>query len=226
MPIVLTMRQPPDERAEPDGGVSRRGPPRAARRARPRYPRRRAGAMMPIVFCASLAAVAEAVERRGHELQLAEEPSTRAGGAVAGRPRARGHHQEKPSTKPEQRREHDEESDLGQPGRHERAEAAPWRQPAPAKPPMSACEELDGMPKYHVMRFHVDGADERRQGSPTDRRCSTRRCPCRWSSPPAHRSERATKLKKAAHATACLGVSTRVETTVAIELAASWKPLM
>ncbi len=36
----------------------------------------------------------------------------------------------------------------------------------------------------------------------------------------------ATKLKKAAHATACMGVSTRVETTVAIELAASWNPLM
>ena len=31
----------------------------------------------------------------------------------------------------------------------------------------------------------------------------------------------ATKLKKAAHATACIGVRTRVETTVAIELAAS-----
>ena len=36
----------------------------------------------------------------------------------------------------------------------------------------------------------------------------------------------ATKLKNAAHATACMGVSTRVETTVAMELAASWKPLM
>src|SRR5713226_5886626 len=36
----------------------------------------------------------------------------------------------------------------------------------------------------------------------------------------------ATKLKNAAHATAWSGVSTRVETTVAIELAASWKPLM
>src|SRR2546425_11937767 len=36
----------------------------------------------------------------------------------------------------------------------------------------------------------------------------------------------ATKLKKAAQTTACSGVSTRVETTVAIELAASWKPLM
>ncbi len=36
----------------------------------------------------------------------------------------------------------------------------------------------------------------------------------------------ALKLKKAAQITAQNGVSTRVETTVAIELAASWKPLM
>ena len=36
----------------------------------------------------------------------------------------------------------------------------------------------------------------------------------------------ATKLKNAAHITAWPGDSTRVETTVAIELAASWKPLM
>ena len=36
----------------------------------------------------------------------------------------------------------------------------------------------------------------------------------------------AMKLKNAAHTTAMRGVSTRVDTTVAIELAASWKPLM
>src|SRR3954466_9707641 len=35
----------------------------------------------------------------------------------------------------------------------------------------------------------------------------------------------ATKLKKAAQATARRGESTRVETTVAMELAASWNPL-
>src|SRR4051812_777302 len=34
----------------------------------------------------------------------------------------------------------------------------------------------------------------------------------------------ATKLKKAAHSTAFCGDSTRVETTVAMELAASWNP--
>ena len=32
----------------------------------------------------------------------------------------------------------------------------------------------------------------------------------------------ATKLNTAAHATACIGMSTRVDTTVAMELAASW----
>ena len=36
----------------------------------------------------------------------------------------------------------------------------------------------------------------------------------------------ATKLKNAAHTTARSGVSTRVPTTVAMEFAESWKPLM
>src|SRR3989454_11334719 len=44
--------------------------------------------------------------------------------------------------------------------------------------------------------------------------------------PISPRPNAATKLKNAAHTTAWSGVSTRVETTVAIELAASWKPLM
>ena len=34
------------------------------------------------------------------------------------------------------------------------------------------------------------------------------------------------KLKNAAHTTACPGDRTRVDTIVAIEFAASWKPLM
>src|SRR5258708_19919173 len=40
------------------------------------------------------------------------------------------------------------------------------------------------------------------------------------------KTKTATTLKKAAKATACVGLSTPVETTVAIELAASWKPFM
>ncbi len=37
---------------------------------------------------------------------------------------------------------------------------------------------------------------------------------------------KAMKLKKAAQMTACLGLRTRVETTVATELAASWRPFV
>ena len=40
------------------------------------------------------------------------------------------------------------------------------------------------------------------------------------------KTKNAAKLKKAAQITALPGESTRVDTTVAIELAASWKPLM
>src|SRR4051812_46818251 len=42
---------------------------------------------------------------------------------------------------------------------------------------------------------------------------------------PVPNANAAMKLKNAAHRTACVGLNTRVETTVAIELAASWKPL-
>ena len=31
----------------------------------------------------------------------------------------------------------------------------PEARPAPTSPPISACEDDDGMPKYHVMRFQV-----------------------------------------------------------------------
>ena len=30
-----------------------------------------------------------------------------------------------------------------------------WTSAAPMRPPMSACEELDGKPSHHVIRFHV-----------------------------------------------------------------------
>jgi hypothetical protein len=43
---------------------------------------------------------------------------------------------------------------------------------------------------------------------------------------PVPKIHSATKLKNAAHSTASRGDSTRVETMVAIELAASWNPLM
>src|SRR5438034_548621 len=97
---------------------------------------------------------------------------------------------------------------------------------APAKPPINACDELVGNPQYHVIRsqtmaptspariIHWSTTFDSTTPLPTVLATCT------------PKPKAATKLKKAAHTTACSGVSTRVETTVAIELAASWKPLM
>src|ERR1035437_51631 len=56
-------------------------------------------------------------------------------------------------------------------------------------------------------------------------RRSTSPWPTVWATPVPN-TKAATKLKNAAHSTAWPGDSTRVDTTVATELAASWNPLM
>src|SRR5215470_14243757 len=97
---------------------------------------------------------------------------------------------------------------------------------APAKPPMSACDDDVGRPQYHVMRSHAIAPARPARithwsttaGATTPLPTVVATC--------TPKPKAATKLKKAAHTTACSGVSTRVETTVAMELAASWKPLM
>src|SRR5881397_2121054 len=97
---------------------------------------------------------------------------------------------------------------------------------APANPPINACDELVGNPQYHVIRsqtmaptspariIHWSTTFDSTTPLPTVLATCT------------PKPKAATKLKKAAHTTACSGVSTRVETTVAMELAASWNPLM
>ena len=97
--------------------------------------------------------------------------------------------------------------------------------PAPTRPPISACEELEGMPKTQVMMFHrmapIRAAKitcgETMWGSmmPVPSVSAT----CR------PKNMKAMKLKKAAQATAYCGRSTRVETMVAMEFAASCRPL-
>src|SRR6266850_687484 len=73
---------------------------------------------------------------------------------------------------------------------------------APTKPPISAWDDDVGSPSHQVMRFQIT---------------APRTTP---------KTAKAAKLKNPAHTTAIRGDSTRVLTTVAIELAASWKPLM
>src|ERR1700674_4711450 len=97
--------------------------------------------------------------------------------------------------------------------------------PARSRRPISACELLDGMPKNHVTRFQtmapVSAPNTTRASTicastmPVPSVCAT----CRPN------TRKAMKLKNAAQATAYCGRSTRVDTMVATEFAASWKPL-
>ena len=95
----------------------------------------------------------------------------------------------------------------------------------PASPPMSACDELDGMPYHHVMRFHTD--------APVTAASTTTCVTMAGSAKPdaivfatAVPLTAPAKLRMPAMITAVRMGSTPVETTVAMALAASWKPLM
>src|SRR3989442_12521497 len=93
---------------------------------------------------------------------------------------------------------------------------------APARPPMRACEDETGSPSHQVIRFQAM--------APVSPPSTTQRSMADGSTTPFPRvvatftpkPNAATKLKNAAQATATLGDSVPVETTVATELAASW----
>ena len=98
---------------------------------------------------------------------------------------------------------------------------------APTRPPTRACDDDDGMPKYQVMRFHAMApttpantmprplmpAGGWMMPLPTVLATAPPRCA------PA-------KLPSAAMIRPVRGLSARVETEVAIALAASWNPLV
>src|SRR5712691_5664547 len=96
---------------------------------------------------------------------------------------------------------------------------------APAKPPIRACDEEVGNAHHQVSKSQTI--------APSNPAITTYWVTeSMWIMPlpmvlatAVPRKKAATKLKKAAQMTASLGESTRVETTVAMLLAASWKPL-
>ena len=96
--------------------------------------------------------------------------------------------------------------------------------PAPMSPPMSAWEDDDGSPAHQVMMFHAEAPTSAPKitywstiaGSTMP--LPTVAATFRW------KMKSATKLNTAAITTAWCGFSTPVETTVAIELAASCSP--
>src|SRR5258705_13677613 len=96
---------------------------------------------------------------------------------------------------------------------------------APHSPPMSAWLELEGKPNHHVVMFQINPA---RTAASTvhivTTSASTKPLPTVEATAPPRSAP--VKLKNAAIAMACRGVRTLVETTVAMALAASWKPLL
>src|SRR6202047_1554238 len=97
--------------------------------------------------------------------------------------------------------------------------------PAPAMPPIRACELLEGSPSHHVKRFQQSppiNAPNITAASITS--SATIPVPT-VSATCSPKKRKATKLKNAAQITAYCGRSTRVEKTVDTELAASCSPL-
>src|SRR5512137_3071999 len=89
---------------------------------------------------------------------------------------------------------------------------------------MSAWEELVGKPRIRVMRFQKMAPNK-----PASKTFWSTISMCTMPLPivlatAVPKTKAATKFQKAAQATARKGVSTRVETTVAMELAASCQP--
>src|SRR6185312_9093234 len=98
-----------------------------------------------------------------------------------------------------------------------------WATPAPAIPPMSACDDDVGRPHHQVRRSHTMAPTRPARITTTYLGSSALMCTIfdTVSATFGAKMNMATKLKNAAHSTAVCGLSTRVDTTVAIELAAS-----
>src|SRR3954447_2232627 len=105
------------------------------------------------------------------------------------------------------------------------ASAPPATQVAPIRPPNSACDELEGKPRYQVVRFH-------RIAPTSPAKITTGLMRVSSTSPPEIVLATATdrkapaRFRQPAIATATLGRSAPVAMEVAMALAVSWKPLV
>src|SRR6266487_2940779 len=96
--------------------------------------------------------------------------------------------------------------------------------PAPTKPPIRACDDEVGRPSHQVVKFHATAPTRLANTTASLTTAGSTILPTVLATCDL-KIRKARKLKAAAQITATRGVSTLVETTVAIELAASWKPL-
>src|SRR3954469_1873647 len=96
---------------------------------------------------------------------------------------------------------------------------------APTTPPMSACDELDGSPKYHVTRFQKMAPMRPAKITVVVMR-SASTMPLAIVAATSSEMKAPTKFRIAAIVTAVRGASARVEIDVATALAVSWNPLV
>jgi|SRR5690242_11785756 len=91
---------------------------------------------------------------------------------------------------------------------------------------MSAWDDDDGSPAYHVMTFQAMAPSSPASTTVASTiLMSTKPLPIVLATAVPN-TKTAMKLKHPAQITAAVGESTRVDTTVAMELAASWNPLL
>src|ERR671930_2438049 len=100
-----------------------------------------------------------------------------------------------------------------------------WASAAPIRPPISACDELDGRPSHQVRRFQAIAP---RSAASTVRSVArlVSMIPCPTVFATAVVTNAPARLATAATKTAARGDSARVETEVATAFAVSWKPFV
>ena len=106
-----------------------------------------------------------------------------------------------------------------------RTSKPPLATAAPAIPPTRAWDELVGRPRKNVIRFQPMAPMSPAKTTPIESTSGSTTPVAIVAATNVPKTRKAMKLNTAAHTTAMRGDSTRVETTVAIELAASWNPL-
>src|ERR671935_2228829 len=100
-----------------------------------------------------------------------------------------------------------------------------WTSAAPTRPPISACDELDGRPNHHVSRFQAIAPASAAISVCCVARFASMR-PLATFFATAVVTKGPARFATAATSTATRGVTARVPTEVAIAFAVSWKPLV
>src|SRR3954468_14946012 len=223
-PMVRTMRQPPIRVPSAIAAWHASTTQNGTEKCSPRWPCEYSStAMMPMVFCASLPPCPSEYSDAETNCRMRNARST-----AKGVERTDSHDTIATNTSASKNPTSGDStmasSVLDKP-LHTTAENPALASPPPSSPPIKACELLEGMPSAQVTRFQtiapIRAAKITRSSMITGSMIPVPMVLATWSP----NTRNATKLKKAAHNTAYCGRSTRVDTMVAIELAASCNPL-